>query len=129
MRAGCARVVALCLFDESLAKYIEEKLRENMLVIRVPPECPLDVMHATLWALGEARRKLGEEVSPDQLVIVTDSTTLIHDDEVRRMLGPVKIIRVKGCTPEEVVASILAAACEPVYAPCEVDAGLGWLQA
>ncbi len=123
MRTGCVRKVIVATLDAGLGRSIAEALRsvEHVVVERVPGEEPLDLYRVALAFTAD--------VPPESLLVVTDAVIVVGLEEARARIGLVKLLRVHGCSVDEIVETVKAVSCRNVPAPCPVDAGLGWLQA
>ncbi len=120
-RTGCVELVVLSVLDEGLREVLAARLAGIVRVEQHPPEHPLDLLRVALAYAGEH--------PPESILVITDSPVVLNEEEARRSVGLVKLLYTHGCRPEEIVESVKAVTCEPVPAPCPVDAGLGWLQA
>ncbi len=122
MRTGCVEKVVLAVLDPALRSRLAGLLEGLGLRLEVlPGEEPLDFYRVARLASRDA--------APESILVVTDASVVIGLEEARARIGLVKLLRVRGCSVEDVVASVRAVSCESIAAPCPVDAGLGWLQA
>ncbi len=120
-RTGCVELVILSVLDEKLRGELAGRLAGLVKVEHYPPEHPLDLLRVVL--------AYADEHPPESMLVITDSPVVLNEEEARRNVGLVKMLYTRSCSIEEIVESVRAVTCEPVPAPCPVDAGLGWLQA